>query len=265
MTLAKGTPSGGPELAVRRHGSGPPLVLVHGGFVDSRCWSAVLPSLASRRTVVTIDRRGHGESPRYSGPHTLSDDVTDLMDIVAAFDEPVAMFAHSAGCLVALGAVLHGARVNHLALYEAPTYREPSITAETWRRLDEAVIREDRPALVDMLLNDVVGRSNGEVTSCQALVGILSSPFGAMLLDNVLSVPTELQALEGHIWADEDLRALTTPTTAAVGDQSPPFNRRFGDRLVSLSPAARLLVLPGAGHGAPLTDPAVILKSFNDH
>lgn len=262
MTFERERRSGRAEVAVRRWGSGPPLVLIHGGFVDSRCWSAVLPALASQYTVVTVDRRGHGNSPAYTDDHTLDDDIADLVDVLATIGEPVTMFAHSAGCQVALGAVLNGAGVHHVVLYEAPTFRDPPITAKTWRRMDAAVARQDRAALVEMMLNDVVGRFSGELTSPEALRGLLSTPFGAMFLDNALSAPTELHALEAHTWTDRDLRALATPTTVVVGGQSPPFNRRFSDRLVGLG-VARLDVLPDADHGTPLMDPGVVLTSIN--
>lgn len=224
-----------------------------------------MPTLIVWHTVVAIDRRGHGQSPAYSGEDTLCDDFADLAHIVAAIGEPVAMFAHSAGCHVALGPVLRGAPLRRLVLYEAPTFGDPPIAAEIWRLLDDAVARDDRPALVEMILNDLVGRSNGELIPPPALAGIPSSPFGALLLDNALSAPTEFRAMEGYVWTDEDLRALTTPTTVVVGGQSPPFNRRFSDRLVRLSGAAHLVVLPGAGHGTPLMDPAVILESIGAH
>ena len=53
-------------------GSGPPVVLLHEGIVDSRSWGKVVPLLAPHHTVVTYDQRGYGRSPRPDGPYSLT-------------------------------------------------------------------------------------------------------------------------------------------------------------------------------------------------
>ena len=59
VTSADGTP-----IAFERTGSGPPLVLVHGGACDHRFWdlSDVRSAFAERYTVYAMDCRGVGES-----------------------------------------------------------------------------------------------------------------------------------------------------------------------------------------------------------
>ena len=44
-------------------GAGPVLLLIHGGIADSAILKGVAGLLATRRTVVTYDRRGYGDSP----------------------------------------------------------------------------------------------------------------------------------------------------------------------------------------------------------
>ena len=50
------------RLHVRRTGSGPPVVLWHSLFVDSRSWGPLVDMLARDRTVYTIDGPSHGKS-----------------------------------------------------------------------------------------------------------------------------------------------------------------------------------------------------------
>lgn len=52
-------------LAYERHGSGEPLVLVHGLTHRRQVWYPVLDELAERREVVLVDLPGHGESPPF--------------------------------------------------------------------------------------------------------------------------------------------------------------------------------------------------------
>jgi pimeloyl-ACP methyl ester carboxylesterase len=50
------------RLHVRRTGTGPPVVLWHSLFVDSRSWGPLVDMLARDRTVYTIDGPSHGKS-----------------------------------------------------------------------------------------------------------------------------------------------------------------------------------------------------------
>jgi pimeloyl-ACP methyl ester carboxylesterase len=50
------------RLHVRRSGTGPPVVLWHSLFVDSRSWDPLADALAANRTVYTIDGPSHGKS-----------------------------------------------------------------------------------------------------------------------------------------------------------------------------------------------------------
>jgi pimeloyl-ACP methyl ester carboxylesterase len=50
------------RLHVRRAGTGPPVVLWHSLFVDSRSWGPLIDTLARERTVYAIDGPSHGKS-----------------------------------------------------------------------------------------------------------------------------------------------------------------------------------------------------------
>ena len=50
-------------LACERHGSGEPLVLVHGVTHRRQAWYPVLDVLAAEREVILVDLPGHGQSP----------------------------------------------------------------------------------------------------------------------------------------------------------------------------------------------------------
>ena len=57
-------PVDGVEIAVRRAGAGPPLLLVHGIPTSSRLWDAVGADLAADFDVVAPDMLGYGESAK---------------------------------------------------------------------------------------------------------------------------------------------------------------------------------------------------------
>ena len=68
-------------------GSGAPIVLLHGGFSDSRDFDTSLAALADSYRVHVYDRRGHGRSPDLPGPITmaaLTSDATSFLEFLFA-------------------------------------------------------------------------------------------------------------------------------------------------------------------------------------
>lgn len=79
------------RLHVRRTGTGPPVVLWHSLFVDSRSWGAVVDELARRRTVYAIDGPSHGRSDSVPRDFTFEEVVTSAEQTLDALGlaEPV--------------------------------------------------------------------------------------------------------------------------------------------------------------------------------
>lgn len=58
----------GVKLYYELHGSGEPLALVHGAWVDATAWRFVVPGLAENFRVLSYDRRGHSQrAARHAG------------------------------------------------------------------------------------------------------------------------------------------------------------------------------------------------------
>ena len=86
--------SHGLEIAYRRAGAGPPLVLVHGAASDGRMWQPQLAALADEFTVVAWDEPGAGGSS--DPPPTFG--LADYASCLAALIESLALGpAHVAG------------------------------------------------------------------------------------------------------------------------------------------------------------------------
>jgi pimeloyl-ACP methyl ester carboxylesterase len=102
-------------------GSGPPLVLVHGGFSDHHTnWEFVQPLWARDFTTYAIARPGRGETPP-APVREVEDDARDVVSLIESIGEPVFLLGHSFGAHVALAAAaLSPALVRRLVLYEPP-------------------------------------------------------------------------------------------------------------------------------------------------
>jgi pimeloyl-ACP methyl ester carboxylesterase len=64
---------GGRTITYRRAGTGPPLLLLHGGWSDSRAWGPQLASLADEFDMIAWDAPGCGGSDDPTGPMSLDD------------------------------------------------------------------------------------------------------------------------------------------------------------------------------------------------
>jgi 3-oxoadipate enol-lactonase len=109
--------SGGVSLHFEEEGSGPALVLVHGGLVDCRSWERQR-SLASELRLIMPDTRGFGQS---TGPltglrvHDLADDVIRLLDHLGVESSYLLGFSMG-GMTVQACALLHPERVRGIIL-----------------------------------------------------------------------------------------------------------------------------------------------------
>jgi pimeloyl-ACP methyl ester carboxylesterase len=84
-------------------GSGDPLVMLHGGVVDSRFFDPNVDALAAAFHVYRLDARGHGHTPDIEGQYVYADLAGDTIDFIErTIGGPTHLLGHSAGAGVAL-------------------------------------------------------------------------------------------------------------------------------------------------------------------
>ena len=125
--------AGDVRIAFERSGSGPPLVLMHGGEASRQMFSALVPLLAPRFSVITYDQRDCGETEsllRAPQPATLADLAGDARALITGLGHARAhVFGSSFGGRVAqMLAIQHRAVVDRLAL--GSTWPLPATLAE---------------------------------------------------------------------------------------------------------------------------------------
>jgi pimeloyl-ACP methyl ester carboxylesterase len=73
----------GINLYYETHGTGRPLILLHGGLMSGEMFGPVLPALAERHRVIAIDLQGHGRTADIDRPidiRLMADDIVALID-----------------------------------------------------------------------------------------------------------------------------------------------------------------------------------------
>jgi non-heme chloroperoxidase len=91
--------SGPIELYYEDHGSGSPVVLIHGYPVSGRAWDKQVPALLEAgHRVITYDRRGFGKSSQPTTGYDYDTFADDLHTLIETLDlRDVALVGHSMG------------------------------------------------------------------------------------------------------------------------------------------------------------------------
>jgi pimeloyl-ACP methyl ester carboxylesterase len=111
----------GIELYYEIHGTGKPLVLLHGGLGAGSMFGPVLPALAAGRQVILVDLQGHGRTADIDRPLRVELMADDVAALIAHLDlGRVDLMGYSLGAGVALQtAARHPQVVDRLVLVSA--------------------------------------------------------------------------------------------------------------------------------------------------
>jgi len=245
-------------LAVRRFGSGPPLLFVHGFPVHGATWRWILPSLAERFHCVVVDLPGLGDSDwRDDSDLRFSGHARRLRSLLGELDlADVGVVAHDTGATVARHlALLAPDRVARLALLntEIPGHRPP------WIPLYQRLTRVPGAGAVFRLLlrSDAFLRSPmgfREFYSDKALFDDRAhlAPYVGPLVASARRIEGMLRYLGGLTWDEVDtLRSrhaeLRMPALLLWGEDDRTFPADRAEPMTKqLGGAARFVRLPRA-------------------
>jgi pimeloyl-ACP methyl ester carboxylesterase len=220
------------------HGSGQPLVVLHGSFMTIELMGRLVPELARSRQVIAVEFQGHGHTADIDRPITyeqLADDTAALLRHLGIASADV--YGYSLGGGVALQlAIRHPELVRKLVLVSA-SHTSDGLYPEVLAGIDQIT-----PELFNGTpWREAYDRTAPDPTVFPALVAKLkqldSAPFA---------------------WPSEAVRAITAPTLIIIGDSDGTrpehavamFRLRGGGVFGDLAglPASQLAILPGTTH-----------------
>ena len=117
LTAGSVTSADGTTIGYLRTGTGPAVVLLHGGNESARSHTQLALALADAFTVYLPDRRGRGRSGPHRPGHGLRTEVEDLTAVVGRAGAEL-VFGVSTGALIALSAARAGSGIRRVAAYE---------------------------------------------------------------------------------------------------------------------------------------------------
>ena len=210
------------------HGTGKPLVLLHGGptTIDIT-FGALLPTLAKSWQVIAVEQQGHGHTADMDRPMSYAQMADDTAALLRHLNlEQVPIFGHSDGGNVGLGIamqhpelvsklIIAGTHFNNKGLVPGmlESFKTINPDDDNFRRLKEAYLTvapkpEDWPTLVGKVMQ---------------------------------------MALDFPGWPPEDLKAIKAHTLVMIGDAD-VICPEHAVEMFRLIPQSQLAVLPGSDH-----------------
>ncbi|MFJ3793219.1 alpha/beta fold hydrolase [Kitasatospora sp. NPDC090091] len=229
----------GTELFYRDHGTGRPLLLVHGWATSSRVWEAQFADLATDHRVIALDCRGCGRSDRPDDGHTMAGNVADLLGLVEALDLPSPVLVGSSiGATFALAAAAAAPeRVGGVVSVDGPGHWPGTGMAAELQAV-AARLASDRATAVREWVPTWYGTAVGPELHERTLAQILdSSPAVDNLFPQAAGYdPRPL------------LPALDLPAAFLHGDQETQIPLAVSRTLAGLARHGSLHVVEGSGH-----------------
>jgi pimeloyl-ACP methyl ester carboxylesterase len=257
------TGADGVRIGLLTAGSGPGLLLVHGGMGTIASWRRVWGALAGQRRVTAMDRRGRGSSGDDSR-YELVSEYADVAAVAAALageqGGPVDVVGHSFGATCVLGAAALGAPFRRIALYEPAG---PQAAQDNWPERVSTMVADGQVGRATFIfLTEIIGLTRSEVEALR------DAPGGRDVLPIVAAtLPREARALAAADLAAA-ARQVRQPVLLLLGTASPPWAGQITRELAAVLPAASVTELPGTGHEGLDTAPdllvTVILRFLGD-
>ncbi len=196
----------GISLYHETHGTGRPLILLHGGLASSETFGPILPALAASRQVITVDLQGHGRTADIDRPldiRLMADDIAALIGHLG-LDRPDVMGYSLGGGVALFTAVRHPALVGRLIAVSAHIRRD-------------AIYPEMFPLQAQVSSAAVEAMKDTPMYELYARVAPRPEDFGR-LLDKLGAL------MQQDFDLSEQVRGIQVPTMIVAGDadMAPP-------------------------------------------
>ena len=251
---ADGTPIGYREL-----GSGPAVIVVHGGMQAAQNFMGLARALAPDFTVCVPDRRGRGRSGPHGPDFGVAREAEDMQALIAATGAR-RIFGLSSGALVVLRTALATPVLDRVAVYEPPLSIRGSAPVGWGERLDRELAADKIVAALITALKGI-----GTEPLFTKIPRFVLTPAFSLAMRGQRTVPAgdiPIPDLVPTIQFDRkivleladtllDYAALTMRVFLLGGSKSPVYLRTALDGLSSVLPNATRINFAGLGHSGP--------------
>jgi pimeloyl-ACP methyl ester carboxylesterase len=252
----------GTDVRAYDEGHGPAIVILGPGLDDGTRTKRLAAHLVARHRVLRLHRRQYRldlkADPKLGGsPATIAEEVEDVLAVARVVGEPVFLYGHSDGGVVALEALA----ASPSSFTGAVIFEPAAVIDKPLAGNDGEVLAQARAALaagrpgkaIEIFIRDTI-----ELPPWQAR---LAAAGAALIPKYRRLIPCRLDALEAldRLGVRLDTYArITVPTLLLGGDRNPAHIVERLDAIERVMPQARRVVMAGRDHGADLKHPKQI-------
>lgn len=256
--------------AFNSHHDNAPVVALHSSASTGQQWNGLADHLADRFDVSAPDLPGYGGAPRLScaSESGVAAVAQPIIDHIAGYRRAVHLVGHSHGAGVALKiAMMRPELVKSLTVYEPATfhflktgdqedrarYREiAAVRAAVARGVAEGTPGTGMRTFIDFWNGAGSFDRFGDGTRARfaAMAPVIVSDFAHGLAES---------------WTLNDLKRIACPMLMLMGMESPAVAQHVAVRIAEAVGHARLAMLPGLGHMAPVFEPDWVIPRIFEH
>jgi non-heme chloroperoxidase len=237
----------------------PPVIFIHGGLDDYRCWQFQIDSFSSKYRAISYSRR-FAYPNKWIGniaqDNTIEDNAKDLAELIRKRDlAPAHLVGASYGAFIALYCVSKNPELaKTMVLNEPPIF---SLLARSPLKEDVELLQRFRTR-VQSPTQDAFKRGDFKKAAQVAIDRIMDIEnfFGQLpeegkqfLMDNAETIESELQSAMSTFYTIEDVKQRTAiPTLLVKGELSPKYFLRIVEILSDNIPNSEEIVIPNVSH-----------------
>ncbi|HKG72309.1 MAG TPA: alpha/beta hydrolase [Nitrososphaeraceae archaeon] len=239
-------------------GQQPPVLFIHGGLDDYRCWQFQIDSFSKKYHTISYSRRfAHPNKwiGKVATDNTIEENAKDLAELIRKLDlAPAHLVGASYGAFITLYCVSKNPELAKIMVLNEPPIL--SFLARSSMKDDVELLQQFRTR-IQSPTEDAFKRGDfkkaaqifiNRIMDIENFFEQLSERDKQLLMDNTKSLEGELESAQPSSFSVEDVKRMITPTLLVKGELSPKFFHRISDILSDNMPNTEQIVIPNVSH-----------------
>jgi pimeloyl-ACP methyl ester carboxylesterase len=240
-------------------GTSVPVVFSHGLLWDTKLFAPQIAVLRDRYRCIAYDHRGQGRSADDTGRAISTETLTaDAAALIEKLDlGPVHFCGLSLGGIIAMRLA-----IGRPDLIRSLVLLDTTADAEPYKLKYQAMNVIARLAGLGAVSGAVMPALFGKTTLSDPARADEREAWKQQLVSNRKTIWRAINGVLDRKSIHGELGKISAPTLVAVGEEDTSTPRAMAERIAGAIAGAKLIVIPNAGHGTTLEQPAIVTAAI---